>query len=75
MWSPRRPHLERENGDYEQESDAEPEPPRRRKNARRCNIPFIDAEVNVDGVASGNEGTKNENDDLDSFIVADDVEY
>ena len=30
VWPPRRPHLELEDGDYEQESDAEPDPPRRR---------------------------------------------
>ena len=31
VWRLRRPHLELEDSDYEQESDAEPDPPRRRK--------------------------------------------
>ena len=74
MWPPLRPHLELENGDYEQESDSEPEPPRRRKKARRHTNPFIDTEACVDGDASGDEGTEDENDDLDCFIVADDLE-
>ena len=34
VWPPRRPHLELEDGDYEQESDTEPDPPRRRKNSQ-----------------------------------------
>ena len=75
MWPPRRPHLELENGDYEQESDVEPVPPRRRKKAKRRTNPFIDAEAGVDGDASGDKGTEDENDDLDGFIVADDVEF
>ena len=75
VWPPRRPHLELEDGDYEQESDVEPEPPRRRKKAKRRTNPFIDAEAGVDGDASGDEGSEDENDDLDGFIVADDVEF
>ena len=43
--------------------------------ARRRTNPFIDAEAGVDRDASGDEGTEDENDDLDSFIVADDVEF
>ena len=43
VWPPRRSHLELKDGDYEQDSDSEPEPPRRRKKARRSNNPFIDA--------------------------------
>ena len=31
LWPPRRPHLEFDDGDYEQEEDTEPEPRRRRK--------------------------------------------
>ena len=27
LWPPRRPHLEFDDGDYEQEEDTEPEPP------------------------------------------------
>ena len=71
---PRRPHLELEDGDYEQESDSELEPPRRRKKARRCTNPFIDAEACVEGDASNDKVTEDKNDDLDSFIVADDLE-
>ena len=29
----------------------------------------------MDGEASGDEGSEDENDDLDGFIVADDVEF
>ena len=75
VWPPRRAHLELKDGDYEQKSDAEPEPPRRRKKARRRTNPFIDAEANVDGDASNDEGTEDENDDLEEFNVADDVEF
>ena len=75
VWPPRRPHLELEDGDYELVSDAEPEPPRRRKEARRRTNPFIDAEAGVDGDASGDEGTEDENDDMDGFIVADYLEF
>ena len=75
VWPPRRLHLELEHGDYEQDSDAEPEPPRRRKKARRRTNPFIDAEAGVDGDASCDIGTEDENDDFYGFIVADDVEF
>ena len=75
VWPPRRPHVEFDDGDYEQEEDTEPQPVRRRKNARRRANPFINTEAGVDGHASGDENTDNENDDLDSFIVADDVQY
>ena len=75
VWPPRRPHLEFDNGDYKQEEDTEPEPPKRRKTARRSVNPFIDAEAVVDGDASNDEGSEDENDDLDRFIVADDIEF
>ena len=75
VWPPRHPHLEFDDADYEQEEDTEPQPVRRRKSERRRANPFIDAEGGVDGEASGDEGTDDENDDLDGFIVADDVEY
>ena len=75
MWPPRRPHLEFDDGNYEQEEDTEPQPVRCRKNARRRANPFIDTEAGVDGNASGDENTDDENDDLDGFIIADDVEY
>ena len=57
MWPHRRPHLEFEDGDYEQEEDTEPQPVRRRKNARRRANPFIDTEAGVAGNASGDEQT------------------
>ena len=31
LWTPRRPHLEFDVGDYEQEEDTEPTPPKQRK--------------------------------------------
>ena len=43
--TPRHPHLEFDNGDYEQEEVTEPEPPRRRTKARRLVNPFIDAKA------------------------------
>ena len=73
VWPPRRPRLEFDVGDYEQE-DIELEPPRRRKRARRRANPFIDSEAGVDGKASGDEGSEDENYDLDGIIVVDDVE-
>ena len=75
VWPPRRPHLELDNGDYEQEDDTEPQPVRRSKSVRRRANPFIDTEVGVNGEASGDEQIYDENDDLDGFIVADDVKY
>ena len=73
MWPPRRPHLEIDDSLYEQEEDTEPQPVRRRKSARCRANPFIDAEAGVDGDSSGDEGTDDENYDLDGFIVADNV--
>ena len=75
MWPPRRPHLKFDNGDYEQAEDTEPQPVRRRKNARRRANPFIDTEAGVDKTASGDENSDDDNDDLDGFIVEDNVEY
>ena len=75
MWPPRRPHVEFDDGDYEQEEHAEPEPARRRKQVRRSANPFIVAEAGVQGDASGDEGSDDVNDDLDGFIVADDIEF
>ena len=75
VWPPRRPRLEFDVGDYEQEEDTEPEPPRCRKRARRSANQFIDAEADVEGEASCDKGSDDKNDDLDGFIVADDVEF
>ena len=75
VWPPRRPHLVFEDGNYEQQEDTKPEPVRPRKSARRRAIPFMDNEARVDGYARADEGTDDENDDLDGFKVADDVEY
>ena len=71
----RRPGLEFNVGDYEQEEDTEPAAPRRRKRERRSANPFINAEAGVDGKQIGDEGSDDENDDLDEFIVADDLEF
>ena len=75
VWPPRRQRLKLEEGNYELEEDAEPKPPRRRKRVRRRVNPFIEAETGVNGDASGDEGSDDENDDLDGFIVADDVDF
>ena len=75
VWPPRRPRLEFDVSNDEQEEHIELEPPRRRKRSRRSANPFIDSEAGVDGEASSDEGSVDENDDLDIFIVADDVEY
>ena len=75
VWPPRRPHLEFDDGDYEQEEDTEQKPPRRRKNAQRRVNPFFDAEAGVEGDASNDEESDDENDDLNGFIVADDIEF
>ena len=62
VWLPRRPHLKFDVGDNEQQEHTEPEPPKRRKKARRRVNLFIDAEAVVDGDASNNEGSDDEND-------------
>ena len=67
--------MEFDDGDYELEEDTEQEPPRRRKIARRRLNPFIDSEAGVDLDASNDEESDDENDDLDGFIVADDIEF
>ena len=75
MWPPCRPHLEINDDDYEQEQEIEPQPVRHRKSALRRANPFIEAKAGVDGYATGDEGTDDENDDLEGFIIANDVEY
>ena len=75
LWPPRRPHLEFDDGDYEQEENTEPEPPRRRNKARRRVNPFIDAEAAVDSDTSNDKESEDENNDLDGFIVADDIKF
>ena len=75
VWPPCRPHLEFDDGDYEQEEDTEPKPPKQRQKARHRVNPFIDAEAPVNGHASNDEGTDDENDDLNGFIVDDDIEF
>ena len=74
VWPPRRSHLKLEDGDNEQERDSEQEPLKRRKKTRRHTNPFIYADPCVDGRSIGDEGSGDENNDLDGFIVADDVE-
>ena len=75
VWPLRRPRLEFDVGDYEQKEDIEPELPRRRKRARCRATPFIDSEAGVDGEANGDDRSDYENDNLDGFIVADDVDF
>ena len=65
VWPPRRTHLKFDDGNYEQEEDTELEPPRRRIKARRHANLFIDAETDVDGDASGDEGSNDKNAELD----------
>ena len=74
VWPHRRPQMQFDDGDYEQPEDVWPEPPRRRKRARHSAIFFIDAQAGVEKDANGNEGTDDEIDDLDGFIVADNRE-
>ena len=75
MWPFCRPHLEFDDCDYKQEEDTELQPVRHRKSARHRANNFIDAEAGVNGDASGDKETDNENDELDGFIIADDVKY
>ena len=75
VWPHRSPQLEFDDSDYEKEESTEPQHVRPRKSVRRCANPLIDAEAGVDGDASGDKGTDDENNDLDGFIVADDVKY
>ena len=75
MWPPRRPRMELDKVHYEQDENAEPELPRRRNRARRRVNLFIVAEAGVNGDASGDEEINDENNDLDKFIVADNIEF
>ena len=60
---------------YEQKDDPKPKYPRRLKRAiRRANL-FIDAEAHVDGDAKGDKKSDDENNGLNSFIVADVVKF
>ena len=69
MWPPRRTRL-----DSEMEEEDEPRaPPQRRKKARRRANPFIETEAGVDDDASEDESDGNN--DLEDFIVPDDVEF
>ena len=75
VWPPRRPRLDFDLNDFEQEEDTAPEPPRHRKGAKRSANLFIDAEAGVDGEASNDEKRGDDNDNLDGFIVAKYVEF
>ena len=75
MSPPRRPHRDFDERDYEQDEDVEIDQLRGWMRARRRANPFINADAGVDGDTSGDYGTEGENDDLDVFIVADDVNY
>ena len=71
---PRRPHLEFDDGDNEQ-VDTEPEPPKQRHIARQSVNPFIDSDAAMDENTSNDEGSNDENEDLDVFIVTDNIEF
>ena len=75
MWPSRRTHVVFDDGNYAQEMDTEPELPKRREKARRLVNLFIDGEAGVDRDASNDEGSDDEYDDLDGFIVDDDIEF
>ena len=64
-----------DDADYEQEKNVELDPTRCRKIAWRPANPFIDAKAGVDGDASEDERSDDENVDCNGFIVADVVEY
>ena len=74
LWPQRRPHLEFDDCDHEQEYDTKPVSPRTRKRVRHRANPFIESEADVDGDARYDEGSDEMNYDLDGFIVADDME-
>ena len=69
----RRPHFEFDDGCYEQEEDAYPQPVGHRQSAQPSEYPFIDAEAGVDWDASGDKET-DENEYLDGLKVANEVE-
>ena len=75
VWPPSRSYLVFVGGNYEQKKDIKPKPVRPRLSARRRANPFIDTEAGVYWDASADEETDDENDDLDGFTIADDVEY
>ena len=63
-----------ENGDYEQDNTERELLIQMNKARLRVNL-LIDAEAGVDGNASNDEVFDDENDELDGFIVADDIEF
>ena len=73
-WPRRRQHIKFDDGDYKQDEDVESEPPRRRKRERCSANPLIDADAGADEDARGEKEFDDVNDDLDGFIVADDIE-
>ena len=56
-----------------EDEDEPPSPPERRRKRRRVANPFIETEAGVDGDASADESDGSN--DLDDFIVPDDVEF
>ena len=69
VWPLRRLRLELEEEDFELDKNAEQEPPKRLKRARRRVNPFIDTEAGVDGNANGDEEIDDENNYLDGFML------
>ena len=62
-------------GDYEQIEDTETEPPRCSLLAKCSATLFIDAEPGVRVKESGDENNDKVNEELNKFMVADDVEF
>ena len=74
MWPLRGQYLEFDYGDYKQEDDTKPKPPRR--NQARCPVnSFIDAKAGVDGNTDNDDRFDNDNDQLDWSFVATDIEF
>ena len=75
MWPLRCPHLQFDDGDYEQKDDTELKQVSRRQSVRRRANPFTDTEAKRDGDASSDDRIVDENNDLNDLIVADDEKY
>lgn len=75
VWLSRSQHMEFDDGDYEPVENVEKVPPFCRKRAERHATPFINADVGVDGDATNDTESYDDNDDLGGFIVADKIEY
>lgn len=75
MWLLCSLHKKIKIGDYKQNKDIKQLPTKRQKRARRRSNLWIDAFAGVDGNVRGDEGTDNKNNDVNWFIVVEDVKY